>query len=88
MYPGFPAKCNEKFFCQFVASWGFALWRDKDFAPFFDDRRIAQEVFADKKLFKKINRMLPHTPSMIKAIAEGRLGAGDVVRSILSIKNN
>ena len=87
MYPGYPAKRNEQIFLQCVASWGFALWRDKDVALSFDEKQIAKEVFADKNLFKKINQSLPHMPPMIKAIAEGHIRAADVIRSVLAVKH-
>lgn len=88
IYPGFPTKHYEQIFLQCAAGWGIALWRDKDFGPFFDETSLSKEVLADKNLFKKISRVLPHTPLMIQAIAEGRLKAGDVTRSIIAIRDN
>lgn len=88
MYPGFPAKAYEQIFLQSAASWGIGLWRDKDFGPFFDEMSLSKEVLADRNLFNKINRTLPNMPLMIQAIAEGRLKAGDVSRSIIAIRDN
>jgi hypothetical protein len=89
MYPRFPAKGYEQVFLQIVACYGVALWRDKDIGPpHFDEIGLAKEVLGDKNLFKQISRVLPHSSLMIQAIAEGRLTAGDVTRSIIAIKQN
>jgi hypothetical protein len=86
MYPGFPGKRSEQIFLKFVATWGVALWRDKDLALKVNEKMIAKEVFADKDLFKKVNQLIPHTPPMIKAVTEGRIEANDLIRSVLAIK--
>ena len=88
MYPGFPAQHCEQVFLQCVAGWGLGLWRDKDLATTFDEKALSCEALADRDLFREINRILPNSSPMIKAISEGRLKAGDITRSIYAIKHS
>jgi hypothetical protein len=86
MYPGFPAKNLEQIYLPCVSYWGVGLWRDKDLPPSFDEVSFSREILANKCLFGKVNRTLPHLAPMIKSIAEGRLKTSDVTRASFAIR--
>ncbi len=88
MYPGFPAQELRPILIQAHAGWGVGYWRDKDSISDLDQKDFAQEIFADRGLFTKINNGLPHMAPKLKQMAEGRLIAGDVIRSALLFKHD
>ncbi len=86
MYPGFPSSKLQPILIRAFAGWGTGYWRDKDIPFDLDEKKIAQNIFLDPELFNKINYGLPSIPSMLKVIAEGKLIAGDVIRSAVLFK--
>lgn len=88
IYPKFPSKGHEQIYLRCLSAWGIALWRDKDIYPYFDEKRLAIEVFGNQVLFDKVCNYVPNMVPMIKSIIDGELKAGDVARCAYLIKND
>jgi hypothetical protein len=88
MYPGFKINKIEPILLRAYAGWGTGHWLHKDISPEYDQKKLAQSVFSDRNVFKKVNYGNPHLAIMLKMIAQEKLDAGDAIKSTIILMNN
>lgn len=85
----FPSDYKHDYYLStYFNGWGFASWGDRDYLNIINYNGQYNEIIADKKLYKKVNKAFPGLVSGLKLIHEEKLNAGDYKIAFHLIKND